>query len=161
MCKRFKLSGLFVRSVSINETFKFYFCKKDFELVIAIGLPDKDIRIKNDTEYVNLQQELVHNTYNLSKIFMITFYDSNSNFILLSFCCQKRLIMSSLLKDGSEGDEESMLACVDLINFVADLAQSPQFLQAFIFDNAKEYFEDKQYLHRDKLANKEVSNICG
>jgi len=158
--KKIKLSGLFIRPVSINETqFKFYFSKKNFKFVITICLPNKDTRIKNDTKHVDLQQEQVHK-YNLSKIFMTVFYDSYSIFIFLSLCCQERLIMSSLLKDGSEGDEKSMLACVELINFVADLAQSPQFLQSFIFDNAKEYFEDKQYLHRDKIANKEVSNVC-
>ena len=89
-----------------------------------------DTKIKNDIKDVDLEQEQVSYVLSLSKIFMITLFDSYSIFIILSLCCHEKLVVPCLQDDGKD-DEENPFNHVKSIHFTTcklDLTKSPQII---------------------------------
>lgn len=86
-----------------------------------------DTEIKNDTKDVDLEQEQVSYVLSLSKIFMITLFDSYSIFIILSLCCHEKLFVPCL-KDDGEDDEENAFNPIHFTACKLDVTQSPQII---------------------------------
>ena len=105
----------------------------------ATGSSNINIRIKNDfkaTSHMDLKQGELHYICNLSVIFVIT---SSSIHGILTLYNQEEIIMSNLLEDNDEDNEE--MAVIDAKHFTrytTDIVEPLQYLQMIIVDHALE-----------------------
>ena len=103
-----------------------------------------DTKDTNNTKY--LEEDQVYETFNLTKMLTITFYDS---FSIFSVCCHENIIVVSSLKDDNEDDEGFTLTKpVDFFTPQDDVTQPPRFAWAVNVDCATVYL----FKQHDKMS---------